>query len=64
MFALDKAGLTVFRRKTEAFSRRGRTDCSPMANYAFPSGEGGPRQWWMRRTESVLHTRYMYMHYN
>ena len=24
---------------------------------AFPSGEGGPRQWWMRRSKSVLHTK-------
>ena len=38
MFALDTAGLTGFRRKTEAFSRRGRPGCSLKANY-FAAGE-------------------------
>ena len=27
---------------------------------AFPSGEGGPRQWWMRRSKSVPHERQAY----
>ena len=30
------AGLTVFRRKTEAFSRRVRTDCSPNGELCLP----------------------------
>ena len=38
MFALDTAGLTGFRRKTEAFNRRGRPGCSLKANY-FAAGE-------------------------
>ena len=31
---------------------------------AFPSGEGGPRQWWMRRSESVPQKGQTYMFFN
>jgi hypothetical protein len=31
---------------------------------AFPSGEGGPRQWWMRRPKSVLQKRQADMFYD
>lgn len=53
MFALDTAGLTVFRRKTEAFSRRGRPGCSLKANSAFPGGGRGTTKWGMRRSNKI-----------
>ena len=38
------SGSDGFPQENGGVSRRGRTGCLPKANYAFPSGEGGPHE--------------------